>query len=275
MFVWNPNPVIFSADHFTLLWYGVFFATGLAAGSVSVWRKFKTAGIPANEFEKLLILSFIGIFAGARLCHCLCYEPQYFLSHPVEMLLPVAQGENGKYYFYGYHGLASHGGILGLIIAIGIFGLLTRRPVLKIMDFTAIATPLAGGFIRLGNLMNSEIIGSPTSVPWAFVFKAYDTIPRHPAQLYEAVFYFLLFAIMSAMYRKWKFTKVKDGFYLGFSMTAIGIFRFLIEFVKEVQVNFEREMTLNMGQLLSLGFIVAGIVILSNKIRINTNKNIH
>lgn len=262
MIVWNPNPVIFSSGHVTLLWYGVLFATGLVAGAVSVWRRFKEFGMSAYDYEKLFVLSFLGIFIAARLCHCLCYEPQYYLFHPIEMLLPVAQTDSGEYYFNGYHGLASHGGALGLMVAVWIFARLTHNSVWRTMDFLAMATPLAGGFIRLGNLMNSEILGSPTSVPWAFVFKAYDLVPRHPAQLYEACFYFLLYIVISVVYRKWQYRRVREGFYLGLSMTVIAVFRFFIEFVKDVQVDFERGMILDMGQWLSIGFIVAGIIIL-------------
>ena len=257
--VWSPNPVIFSIGNFTLLWYGVLFALGLVLAGWYVWGRFKEFGIEQGVFENLIIWSFFGIFLGARLGHCLFYEADYFLSHPIEMFLPVGVDEMGNYYFSGYHGLASHGAVMGLMLALMLFRWRSKFAILPVMDWMAIATALAGAFIRLGNLMNSEIVGAPTDVVWAFVFPAIDGLPRHPAQLYESLFFFVLFAIGAWLFKCLKYKVVRKGFYLSLMLIGIASFRFCIEFVKEVQVGFERDMMLNIGQWLSIPFIVLGV----------------
>lgn len=265
--VWNPNIAI-NIGSFQLLWYGVFFATGLVLAGWYVWCRFKEYNIPQSSFELLIIYCFLGIFFGARLGHCLFYEPAYFLSRPLEMFLPIVPTDEGGYHFVGYHGLASHGGTLGVIIAILLFKWRTKLQVLSIMDFVAISTPLAGGFIRLGNLINSEIVGAPTNLPWAFVFVAKDGIPRHPAQLYEAIFYFILFFALAITYRKCKYNAVNHGFYLALSVIGVAVFRFLVEFIKEVQVDAENDMVLNIGQWLSIPFFVFGVILLFYQLRV-------
>ena len=260
--VWNPSPEIFSVGNFTLLWYGVLFAAGLVLAGWYVWYRFKEFGVEQRYFESLIIWSFFGIFLGARLCHCLFYEPGYFLSRPVEMFLPVGVDEMGNYYFTGYHGLASHGAIVGLMLVLVLFRLMTKLSILPIMDWMALATPLAGGFIRLGNLMNSEIVGAPTDVVWAFVFPVIDDLPRHPTQLYESLFFFVLFGLGVWLFRKMRYNVVKWGFYLSLQVMVIAGFRFCVEFVKEIQVGFERDMMLNMGQWLSVPLFVLGVFLM-------------
>ncbi len=260
--VWSPSTEILSVGNFTLLWYGVLFATGLVLAGLYVRRRFVEFGVEQRHFENLVIWAFLGIFLGARLCHCLCYEPEYYLSRPVEMLLPVGVDEMGDFYFTGYHGLASHGGIVGLMLALILFKCFSKLDILPIMDWLALATPLAGGFIRLGNLMNSEIVGAPTDVVWAFVFPVIDGLPRHPAQLYESVFFFALFGMGAWLFRKMRYNSVKWGFYVSLQLMVIAGFRFCVEFVKEVQVGFERDMALNMGQWLSVPLFVLGVVMM-------------
>ena len=260
--VWEPDPVVFTAGGLTVRWYGLTFATGLVLAAWYVWRRFRRKGYPQGYFDALMVLSFVLIFLGARLCHCLFYEPGYYLSHPVEMVFPVKQGADGSWEFTGFYGLASHGGAAGLVCAVLLLRLWKGAPVLAVMDDLAIATPLAGGFIRTGNLINSEIVGAATDVPWAFVFTAYDQVPRHPAQIYEATFYFLLFGVMATLCRRWGYERVRPGFYLGVTFIAIAVFRFTVEFSKEVQVDFEQGMSINVGQWLSVPFAVAGVVIL-------------
>ena len=206
--VWSPNPVIFSVGSFTLLWYGVLFALGLVLAGWYVWGRFKEFGIEQRVFENLIIWSFFGIFLGARLGHCLFYEAGYFLSHPIEMFLPVGVDEMGNYYFSGYHGLASHGAVMGLMLALMLFRWRSKLAILPIMDWMAIATALAGAFIRLGNLMNSEIVGASTDVAWAFVFPEIDDLPRHPAQLYESLFFFMLFGVGVWLFKRLKYEGV-------------------------------------------------------------------
>jgi phosphatidylglycerol:prolipoprotein diacylglycerol transferase len=200
----------------------------------------------------------IGIILGARLGHCLFYEPAYYMSHPLEMILPIQQTVDGGYKFSGYQGLASHGGAIGLLIALIIYALKTKESIIRTIDLIAVVAPLEGCFIRLANLMNSEIIGIPTSVPWAFIFTREDNLPRHPAQLYEAIAYLLIFGLMFYLY-KTKRDKLQNGFFFGLSISLIFIARFIIEFIKERQVAFEDQMKFDMGQILSIPFIVIGI----------------
>ena len=260
--VWSPNPVIFSIGNFTLLWYGVLFAVGLVLAGWYVWGRFKEFGIEQRHFENLIIWSFFGIFLGARLGHCLFYEADYFLAHPIEMFLPVGVDEMGNYYFSGYHGLASHGAVTGLMLALVLFKWFSKLEILPIMDWLALATPLAGAFIRLGNLMNSEIVGASTDVAWAFVFLEIDNLPRHPAQLYESLFFFVLFGVGVWLFKRLKYDGVRSGFYLSLQLMVIAGFRFCVEFVKEVQVGFERDMVLNMGQWLSVPLFLLGVVLM-------------
>ena len=217
-----------------------------------------------RETQKLLQSScylffycFFGILIGARLGHCLFYEPGYFLSHPLEMILPMRHTMNG-WVFTGYEGLASHGGTLGLMIALWLYVRKTKINLMRILDNIAIATPICAFFIRMGNLMNSEIIGDPTTVPWAFIFERVDMQPRHPGQLYEALCYLAFFFIGLYLYKK-RPEQVGSGFFFGFCLTTIFTARFLLEFTKEVQEAFEANMLLNMGQLLSIPFIILGV----------------
>lgn len=262
---WNATPEIGEAFGITFRWYGILFAIGLFFGGWYTYNRCKRIGYTQSQFESLLIYLFVGIFIGARLAHCLFYEPVYYLSHPLEILLPITIYPDGRWVFSGYHGLASHGGGAGVAIAVWIFCKRHKTAFWPLADILAIATPLAGAFIRLGNLMNSEIVGAPTTVPWAFVFPLYDGVPRHPAQLYEAAFYLLLFGCMWLMHNKLE--DIPDGVSLGIVCAAIGAFRFGIEFLKEVQSPFERGMTLDMGQWLSLPLIAVGIGIVVYRLR--------
>lgn len=249
---WNINPDI-TFFGFQVHLYGLFFALGLLFGGLVVMQKMQKI----NAAQSYFVYAFIGIFAGARLFHCLFYEPNYYFSHPLEMLLPCSF-HNGELQFVGYQGLASHGGTLGLMVALWLYARKHKINYLQICDIFTFSVPLAGGFIRLGNLMNSEIVGAPTSAAWAFVFPRVDLIPRHPVQLYEAVWYFLLAAFMLILFKKIGF-KYRYGFYMGIGLVGVAVFRFFIEFIKAPQVDFETAMLLNVGQLLSIPFILAGI----------------
>lgn len=242
--------------------YGILFALGLAASCYYVWYRWKDDGGNERDYEIFIILEFISIFIGARLCHCLCYEPQYFIHHPTEMLLPVKIDNIGQWHFTGYHGLASHGGVIGAITGAVIYRVIRRQDIRKTLDWAAIATPLFGTFIRIGNFTNGEIIGKPTDMPWGVIFSQTDNIPRHPAQLYEATFYLAVFTVAALLYRRYGYRHVQPLFYFGCIMTAIATFRILIENIKEVQVPIENNMTINIGQLLSIPFIIAGITVI-------------
>jgi prolipoprotein diacylglyceryl transferase len=255
---WNINPEIFNLFGISLRYYGILFVGGLILCVYILNWIFKKEGIPLDKLEKLSMYGVIGIFVGARLAHCLFYEPSYYLSHPLEIILPIQPTADGGYKFSGFQGLASHGGTLGLIIALIIYAKKTNESIIKTVDLLAIVAPLGACFIRLANLMNSEIIGIPTTVPWAFIFVREDNLPRHPAQLYEALAYLLIFGLMVYLY-KTRRESLKNGFFFGLVITLIFVARFFIEFLKEKQVPFEEQMQFDMGQLLSIPFIVLGI----------------
>lgn len=277
---WNPSLTIGP-----IRWYSLCWLIGLALAYIIVRKLFYEQNIAErtivnakgkkekeNVFDPLFIYCFLGILIGARLGHCLFYQPDYFLSsgkHLIEMFLPIHFMADGGWKFTGYEGLASHGGTLGLIIALILYVRWSKLSVWTVLDNIAIATGTTACFIRLGNLMNSEIIGKVTDVPWAFIFERVDMSPRHPGQLYEAIAYAILFFIMWKMYRKSRpkdkiakasaIPQVGTGWYFGFCLTFIFTFRFFIEYTKDVQEAFEEGMMFNMGQLLSIPFIIIGV----------------
>lgn len=255
---WSPDPEIINIFGISIRYYGLLFVSGLILCIYILDWIFKRENIPSGNIEKLSIYGMVGIIIGARLGHCLFYEPSYYLSHPVEMILPIKFLQEGGFKFTGYQGLASHGGALGLIIALIFYSRKTKHSILDTIDLIAVVAALGGGFIRLANFMNSEIIGMPTTKPWGIIFHRVDNIPRHPAQLYEAISYFLIFGLMILLY-KVKREKLKNGFFFGLVLILIFTARFIIEFIKEDQVGFEDGMAFNMGQLLSLPYITIGI----------------
>lgn len=255
---WNIDPEIVNLFGISLRYYGILFVSGLVLSLYILKGIFRQENIPQENLDKLFIYGIIGIFVGARLGHCLFYDPTYYFSHPLEMFLPIQPSSTGGYIFTGYRGLASHGGIIGLIIALIIYSRKAKESIIKTIDLIAVVAPLGGAFIRLANLMNSEIIGIPTNVPWAFIFVREDNLPRHPAQLYEAISYLIIFGLLFYLY-KTKREKLQNGFFFGLSITLIFVARFFIEFIKEKQVPFEEQMKLDMGQLLSIPFIIVGI----------------
>ena len=255
-------------------WYGLCWLIGLALAYFIVKRLYKEQKIKDELFDPLFFYCFIGILLGARLGHCIFYQPQDFLTSwqgIVEMLLPIHFGNDGSwlgqtfgFFFTGYAGLASHGGTLGLIIALWLYVKRTKLSIWTVLDNIAIATGTTACFIRLGNLMNSEIIGKVTDVPWAFIFEKVDSMPRHPGQLYEAIAYGILFLLMWWLHKKMP-EKIGTGWYFGFCLTYIFTFRFLIEYTKEIQEAFEASLPLDMGQILSIPFIIIGLFCMFRK----------
>ena len=255
---WNPDPALFHLGGFTLRWYSVLWMIAILTGSQVVYYLYKQKGLPLDTFQTLFTYSFIGIFAGARLGHCLFYDPQYFLSHPLEIILPVHFLPQGGWVFTGYAGLASHGGVAGLLVGLWLYIKRYKMPTWVVLDLMGVVSCITACFIRLGNLMNSEIVGNVTDVPWAFIFAHVDKAPRHPGQLYEAIAYACFFAIIFLIYRKHK-DRVGTGLYFGLCLTLVFTFRFFIEFTKEVQEAFEANLPLDMGQLLSIPLIALGV----------------
>ncbi|RGN31494.1 prolipoprotein diacylglyceryl transferase [Bacteroides oleiciplenus] len=258
---WNPDPELFNLfGSFPIRYYGLLWGIGIVLACIIVQRQYRDRKISEDKFTPLFFYCVIGITLGARLGHCIFYDWSYYQNHLIEMILPIKQFPNEGWKWIGYRGLASHGGTLGLIIALWLYCRRTKMHYMDVLDMIAVATPICACFIRLANLMNSEIIGKPTDVPWAFVFEQVDMLPRHPAQLYEAIAYFIFFLGMIYLYKKSDHgTKLHRGFFFGLCLTEIFVFRFFVEFLKENQVDFENTMALNMGQWLSVPFVIIGI----------------
>lgn len=255
---WNLEPEIFwITETFPLKYYGIFFMTGILIALYVEKRIYIKENLPIENLDKLFFYVFGGIFLGARLGHCIFYDPTYYFEHPVEILLPIKQiGES--YQFIGFQGLASHGGAIGVLIGVGIYCKKHKIIFLETLDKIAIVAPIVAAFIRFGNFMNSEIYGKPTDGTWGVIFQRSDLIPRHPTQLYEAFSYLFIFWILMLTYRKaYEF----KGEIIGLALVLIFTARFVIEFFKENQVGFEDGLAINMGQILSIPFVIIGLLL--------------
>jgi|SRR3989339_95715 len=247
---WNVTPEIFTIGEWGPRWYGLLFALSFVAGYYIMLKFFKREGIKQEVLDSLTMYMFLGVLLGARLGHCLFYEPEYYLAHPIKILM-VWQG-----------GLASHGAAIGILIALYLFVRKQKRSFLWIMDRIVIVVALAGFFIRSGNLMNSEIYGHQTTLPWGFIFELRgETVPKHPTQIYEALSYLFIFVLLYWIFMK-EYKKDRHGFIFGVFLILLFSARFFIEFLKEDQVDFEASMSLNMGQWLSIPFVLAGFAFL-------------
>ena len=257
---WNPDVSPFSIGDFEIRYYSICWVVAIGVGYLIMQHLYKKQGKNEALFEPLFMYCFLGILLGARLGHCLFYEPQYYLSSVsnfFEMLLPIKITNSG-WHFTGYQGLASHGGTIGLFLGLLAYSRKYKVHFTWLLDNIAITTPISAAFIRLGNFMNSEILGCATDSPLGIIFLQHDNVPRHPAQLYEAIAYLVFFVVGWIIYRRYP-KKVGTGFFFGYCLATIFTFRFFVEFLKEVQVEFEESMILDMGQLLSIPFIVIGI----------------
>lgn len=260
---WNPDPVAFTVFSHEVRWYALCWCVGLLLGYIVMHRLYRHQHIPEEKFDPLFFYIFFGVIIGARLGHCLFYEPGYFLHHPLEMILPISKTAEGGWRCTGYAGLASHGGVIGMLVALYLYVRKTGVNTMRILDNMGICAPLTACFIRIGNLFNSEIVGKPTDLPWGFVFAANgESFARHPGQLYEALAYLLIFVVGLVLYRLYS-RKVGTGFFFGWCLTTVFTFRFLIEYMKDVQESFEQTMLLDMGQILSVPFIIIGVYCLA------------
>ena len=254
---WTVDPAIFTIGSREIRWYGLAFVIGFTIGCMIVDRMWKKEHLKPEWFDSLFVYTILGTVIGARLGHCLFYAPDYYLANPVE-ILKIWEG-----------GLASHGGTLGIMIAIYIYSKrVTHKSMLWTFDKLVVPTGLVAAFIRLGNLMNHEIYGHPTDLPWGFRFvenlyawergaEPVFSAPSHPTQLYEALFYLFTFALCMWLYFQ-KLAWKKVGFIFGVFMICIFASRFFVEFLKNDQEAFEANMALNMGQLLSIPFVLLG-----------------
>ena len=262
---WNVDPVMFHIGSFGLRYYSLGFLFAFLLGYYIIYRMFQHEKVETNYLESLVLWMFLATLVGARLGHCLFYQPDYFCTseHWLEIFLPFDSNWN----FTGYEGLASHGAAIAILITIWLWCRKNKMNAWWLLDRFVIVVALGGAFIRLGNLFNSEIYGVETSLPWGFIFERNnETVPKHPTQIYESLSYFIIFAASLWAYRK-RDGKLHNGRLFGWWLIALWGVRFLIEFVKEEQVDFEKGMTLDMGQWLSIPFILGGIliVLLSHK----------
>ena len=254
---WTFDPEIFSIGPLHVRYYGLCFVMAFVVSYIIFQKIFKREKLPIPLLDKLSFNVFFSVLIGARLGHCFFYEPAYYLANPIK-IFAVWEG-----------GLASHGAAIGILIGLWWFCYKNKKQFLWIMDRIAIVVSISGCFVRFGNLMNSEIYGHPTTLPWGFEFvrslqwhmPPINEQPCHPTQIYEALSYLLLFFLLWYLYRK-HLQKLNRGTLFGIFLILLFTARFLIEYVKETQVEFEQGMALNMGQLLSIPFIIAGIVLL-------------
>jgi prolipoprotein diacylglyceryl transferase len=244
---WDVNPEIFRVGQFAVRWYGLLFASSFFFGYIIMLRIFKNENLGEPLLDKLTIYMAIGVIAGARLGHCLFYEPAYYLKNPLEILM------------IWHGGLASHGAAIGILTAIWLFTKKEKKDYIWMLDRIAIVVALSGFFIRMGNLMNSEIYGVETTVPWGFVFlRNNEVAPKHPTQIYEALAYLAIFILLLRIYWAKKGEHI-EGLLISLICVLIFTARFFIEFLKEDQVGFEATMKLNMGQWLSIPFVILGL----------------
>ena len=261
---WNIDPRIFPSIEL-FRWYGFLWAVGIVLSYLIALHMYHKEKLTTKELDTLSMYVIFGIIIGARLGHVLFYDFDYYWQNPIE-ILPIKL--KPSFQFTGLAGLASHGGIIGGMAGLYLYTRKYKRPYLWTLDRLVISGSLLGCFIRLGNLINSEIIGVPSTVPWAFIFTSIDDSPRHPAQLYESIFYLLTAIILFGLWHLYR-SKMRTGTLFGLGLILIFTQRFLVEFLKMDQVAFESDMTLNMGQILSIPMILAGvaIILLRNKVR--------
>ena len=245
-FVWDANPVALSFGPLHVYWYGILFALAIISGLKFMEWVYKSEQKDTNQIEPLFLYIVVGIVVGARLGHCFFYEPDYYLAHPME-IIAVWKG-----------GLASHGGGLGAILAILLYKKKHGLDVMWLLDRLVIPTAFFGFLVRMGNFMNSEILGQPTESVFGIIFSRVDMIPRHPAQLYEGLSYLVISVILLRVYLKYK-QNLQSGLLFGLFLTLVFTVRFLVEFVKERQADYTLGIDLTTGQLLSIPFLLLGI----------------
>ncbi len=259
-FIWNVDPVLLSLGPVTIHWYGALFASSIFAGLYCMKWIYQQENHNVESLDNLLIYVVVGIIVGARLGHCVFYDPDYYFANPMK-ILAIWEG-----------GLASHGGGLGAIIGTYFYARKAPFSFIWLLDRLAIATALFGIFVRSANFVNAEILGKPSDVPWAIVFERIDSIARHPAQLYEAIAYALIFVTLTIVYRT---TRARDfqGMLLGLFLIMTFTARFIIEFFKEQQAAYSIEVSINTGQMLSIPFFLVGIGLVAWSLKRSTDNN--
>ncbi|MCF6167252.1 prolipoprotein diacylglyceryl transferase [Lutibacter sp.] len=261
---WNPSPILFKLGPVAIRYYSLMFLFAFTLGLYIMKKIFINDKIPLEKLDSLFMYAVIATLIGARIGHFLFYQPEFLFKHPLEVLLPVKFSP--KFEFTGYRGLASHGAAIGIILAMYWFSKkILKKPLLYILDRIVVPVALGAMFVRIGNLMNSEIIGKPTNSNYGFIFrKLGEDFPRHPAQLYEAISYLVIFIILWYIY--WKTDKKqKLGYIFGLFFVLLWSVRFVIEFFKEAQVDDRAQWALNTGQWLSIPLIFVGFYFMFRK----------
>lgn len=253
-FVWNVDPILFTLGPLTIHWYGALFASSIFAGLYYMKWIYQRENQNVESLDNLLVYVVIGIIVGARLAHCFFYDPDYYFSHPLK-IIAIWEG-----------GLASHGGGLGAIIGTYLYARKNPFSFIWLLDRLAIATALFGIFVRSANFINAEILGKPTDVPWAIVFQRIDNVARHPAQLYEALAYAVIFITLTLIYR-FTHAKERQGMLLGIFLIMTFTARFIIEFFKQQQAAYTIETSINTGQMLSIPFFFVGVFLVFRSIK--------
>lgn len=254
--VWDVDPAIFKIGSIEVRYYGLAWAFALGISAYFFSNFIKREGYSDKMFDSAFWFGVISAIVGARLGHCLFYDPAYYLANPLQ-ILDVREG-----------GLASHGAALGLLIGLWLFSRKNRMPYIWSLDRIGLGVAIGGAAVRLGNLMNSEIYGTATDLPWGFIFvRAGETVPKHPTQIYEAIIYFIIFLVLWWMYYKRNLALRRPGVMFGFFLITLFGSRILIEIIKNPQVDFEVGMKLDMGQILSIPFVIAGVAILWRALR--------
>ncbi len=269
--IWEPSSTIFSIGNFGIHYYSLMFIIAFLLGFNIMKRMYLKENVPTERLETMLFYIVLSTLIGARLGHVFFYDWTYYQNHLLEIFLPIEKNSNG-YSFTGFRGLASHGAAVGILTGILIYQKKYKEKTLVwILDRLIIPTTLGAGFVRIGNFFNSEIVGEYTGNNFGVVFvNRGESLPRHPAQLYEAICYFILFFILTQIYKS--DLKYKNGFLLGFFMFILFSVRFLIEFIKESQGGFETIFPIfSTGQWLSIPLIFSGIVVLVRSIRMSKN----
>ncbi len=260
---WDVSPEIIGGAGFSLRWYSLLFAAGFFIGYLLVKRMFQSEKTPLEWLDSLLLYVVLATIIGARLGHCFFYDWEYFSQHPLEIILPVKF--EPAFRFTGFQGLASHGGAIGIITALWLWSRkVSKRPLLWILDRVAVPTALAGAFIRMGNLMNSEIVGKETEASWGFIFRRLgEDFARHPVQLYESISYLIIFFLLFFLYWRTN-TKARLGRLFGVFMITVFGMRFVLEYFKKSQGGFETALgdALSTGQWLSIPFVLIGLFFL-------------
>ncbi len=249
---WNADPVLLSFGFIHIRWYSLLFAAGFMAGLYMMHRIYAKEGVDPAELEDLFLYLFAGTLLGARLGHCLFYDPVFYRTHPLA-ILKIWEG-----------GLASHGGAIGVLTALTLFCVRHGRPLIWLLDRLTIPAAFAGALIRIGNFMNSEILGVATRGDFGIVFHRVDLLPRHPVQLYEALAYLLIFGLLLLVYRR-RGPRCPDKRLTGIFLITVFTARFFLEYLKLPQAAFSVFWSLRMGQILSIPFIFAGIIVLIPK----------